>query len=71
MIDIRKIADLVLLMIDASFGFEVVRPLNLLPGGFYCVRPPSDSGSSTSRCQHIRERFTNVPTQSLRLSAPM
>ena len=32
MIDIGKIADLVLLMIDASFGFEMVRAPNILLG---------------------------------------
>jgi hypothetical protein len=46
MIDIGKIADLVLLMIDASFGFEMVRPLNLLPDTHSRVerdRKPSSS----------------------------
>ena len=32
MIDVGKIADLVLLMVDASFGFEMVRALILLLG---------------------------------------
>ena len=41
MIDIAKIADLVLLLIDASFGFEMVRDvLEELPSdsGFIIVR---------------------------------
>ena len=46
MIDVAKIADLVLLMIDASFGFEMVTPPMRIWAGTRCA---AQSRTATSR----------------------
>jgi ribosome biogenesis protein BMS1 len=49
LIDIAKVADLILLMIDGSFGFEMVSFLSILPynGVLYCYRKRLSSSISS------------------------